>query len=250
MIETITKKIQDLESISDEIESEFENVSNKLQIIHNPQRCGFKYFWDTPNSEVKKTQRIVLRLYQRWYSTSLQLITENLVEERLNEFKNQYPLIINFLQFNKDLYKPDKLKFRDNFLNIFDIQRGILNSIPDVLEAKELNLRNLISADYVEKELEEAEILLNNGFVRAAGALAGVALEKHLQTICYNNNVEFGLKETIYPLAMNLYKSGKIDISELKKIEYWASIRNKCDHPEDITENEVNDLLNGLKKFL
>jgi hypothetical protein len=106
------------------------------------------------------------------------IINDYLPEEREDEFKALYKRIVDYLHFNA-FYSSDKSKFIDRFINDFDVQRGILLSIPNSVEVKEMNLRKLISADFVETELEEAELLFNHDFTRGAGALAGVALEKH-----------------------------------------------------------------------
>ena len=210
---------------------------------------GGRYFWNTPNNHIKKTQRNVFRSYQKWYSTALHLIKENLDDERSKEFTDYYPLIKDYLQFKSSLYKPNKDAYIDQFVNTFDTQIGILSSIPDVLETQELRFRELISAVYVELEIDQAEILLITDLSRAAGALVGVALEKHLETMCFVNNIQYSHKETINPLATKLYTNNVIDITELKKIEYFASIRNKCDHPNNITKNEVKELIDGVKKL-
>lgn len=36
----------------------------------------------------------------------------------------------------------------------------------------------------MDSEIDSAKLLLKNGFLRAAGAICGVVLEKHFSTIC------------------------------------------------------------------
>jgi HEPN domain-containing protein len=113
-----------------------------------------------------------------------------------------------------------------------------------------MDLRELITADVARTEIEQAEILLDGGFERAAGSVAGVALELHLKTLCDVNGVSYPPKPTIETLVQALYKDKKIDITELKQIQYLGSIRNKCSHPEPVSAKEVQSLIDGVKKLV
>lgn len=123
-------------------------------------------------------------------------------------------------------------------------------SVPDVTEIKELSLRKTISAEIARTEIEQAEILLADGFDRAAGSIAGVALELHLKTLCNANKVSHSPKATIEPLAQALYQAKKLDITELKQIQYLASIRNKCSHSNPVSTAEIQLLIEGVKKLI
>ncbi|OEC88280.1 MULTISPECIES: hypothetical protein [Methanobacterium] len=251
-IEIIKRKTEELDELADKIEELGIKVIKGIPFSHDPLThvaCG-DYVWSIPSGEIKKNQRTFIKLYQKWYSISLQLVDEYLNKEREIEFKDIYSDILDYLQPNGREYSTDKNLFIDKFLNKYDIQRGILLSIPDIIEVKEMKLRKLISADFVETELEEAELLFNHEFTRGAGALAGVALEKHLETMCQLNDVSYKPKATIDPLATELYRNNRLDITELKKVQHLASIRNKCDHPEEITKEEVKELIDGAKKFI
>lgn len=254
-IEIIKTKINELEELAEKIENSGIEIIQGIPLLYKspPPRsltARGRYIWDIAPEEVKKIQKKTVRLYQRWYSTSLHFIKEYFDERRQDEFRNLYSTIIEYLQPKGSAYSSDKNKIIDKFLNNFDIQRGILLSIPDVIEVKEMNLRKLISADFVETELDKAEVLFNHKYERCAGALAGVALEKHLETMCQINTVLYKPKDTLDPLATKLYKNDYLDITELKKVQHLASIRNKCDHPDEITREEVRELIDETKKFI
>jgi hypothetical protein len=68
--------------------------------------------------------------------------------------------------------------------------------------------------------------------------------------MCQLNEVPYNLKDTIDPLATELYKKNFLDITELKRVQHLASIRNKCDHSDSVTKKEVEELINGVKKFI
>ncbi len=88
------------------------------------------------------------------------------------------------------------------------------------------------------------------GFERAAGSIAGVALELHLKTLCDVNGVSYSPKPTIETLVQALYKGKKLDVTDLKNIQYLGSIRNKCSHPEPVSAKEVQSLIGGVKKLI
>ena len=250
---SILKKIDELEKLSDEIEKYEIQLIKMAVLIDEPFTVGMTHYgncrWRIPSGKSNEIQRKSIKLYQKWYSTSLELAKQYLTENRRKEFENKYNIIINYLQL-KSSHSSNRKGFIKEFIDEFDIQRGILLSIPDVVEIKEMNLRKLISADFVETELDEVEILFNHKYDRCAGALAGVALEKHLKTMCQLNTISYNAKDTIDPIATELYKANHLDISELKKVQHLASIRNKCDYPEEITRKEVRDIIDGTKKFI
>jgi len=140
------------------------------------------------------------------------------------------------------------------FTDRFDTQKNLLSSLPKVFEIQNLKLRKTISADLVESELEEAELLLEHDFLRAAGAVAGVALERYLKTLCEIStpSVPYNKKDTINPLASKLRNNGHLSETERKKIEYLGDIRNKCDHSkeEEPTKEEVKELIRKTKEFV
>ena len=107
---------------------------------------------------------------------------------------------------------------------------------PNIVEIKELSLRKLISVDVARTEIEQAEVLFASGFHRASGSIAGVALELHLKTLCDINSIVYKPKDTIEPLAQALYNAKILELIELKRIQYLASIRNKCSHPNNKVE--------------
>ena len=252
-IEIIKKKIDELNKLADEIENYETALIKRAVLLDEHFPTGVPHYgnfrWRIPNGKSKEIQRKTLSLYQKWYSATLELTDSYLTEDRKEEFKNKYNRVINYLQF-KSSYSANKKEFIQEFIDEFDIQRGILLGILEVIEVKKMDLRKLISADFVETELDEAELLFKHKFTRAAGALVGVALEKHLKTMCHLNNISYKPKATIDPLATELYRTDYLDIAELKKVQHLASIRNKCDHSEEITKEEVKELIDETKKFI
>jgi len=262
-IELIKKGIQELENIACEIENLASHLLNEaeLEYIQGPDEIdmGLAHFeWDkTLSPNLKSIQRNAIRQYQTFYSGGLHFVMEFLPEKQ-DEFISCYENkgrggedgILDYLLLRKIQFSAEKLEIFHRFIDRFEIQRSILLSIPFIVKVKEMNLRDLISASFIEREIEEAEALFNGNYIRAAGALAGVALEQHLRALCDKYQIDYAKKDTIEPLVQKLYNHKKIEISQMKNIQHLASIRDKCDHPSEIEKVEVKELIERVKKML
>jgi HEPN domain-containing protein len=261
-IELIKKEIGDLEKLACEIENLGAELLDSAPLNYKPDPPGVlspfpQNEWGTLDPDLRDIQRLALRNYQRFYSVGLQFVKEFLPEKEI-EFCASYEAkefndnegVMDYLQLRKGQYSNDKEDIIERFINRLEVQRSILSSIPYIARIQEIKLREIISADYVEREIEEAEQLFRKGNFRAAGALAGVALEKYLKTLCDKYQIDYQKKDTIEPLVEKLYRAKKIDITLMKKIQYLASIRDKCDHPSDVEKGEVKELIEKVKKFI
>jgi hypothetical protein len=254
-IDVLKRKIVDLQKQAEKIEK----LGIKLleEAPFEKGTVGSRFNTLDYRSPLKKIQREAILKYKQWYSASLQLVDEY-SPEWLNEFKLRYTYpdntlslgVMEYLNLGAYTHFSDKEKAIDEFVDGLGTQLSILLSIPPVVEVKEMGLRKLITADIARTEIEQAEILLDGGFERAAGSIAGVALELHLKTLCDVNNVSYPPKPTIETLVQALYKEKKLDVTELKHIQYLGSIRNKCSHPEPVSAKEVQTLIDEVKKLI
>jgi hypothetical protein len=208
--------------------------------------------------EMWTLQRETIKKYEQWYSASL-VFVEQFIPEKVRDFTFYYcrtgntgDQIFDILQFHDTSHNKriDKNALLRSFIGKFDRQRHILSTIPGILMVKELGLREILYAVFVEREIDEADYLYSREHYRAAGAIAGVALEQHLRFLCDKYDLDYGKKDTIEPLVQKLYANKKIERVELTNIQHLASIRDKCDHPSDITSGEVKELIESVKKIL
>ena len=112
----------------------------------------------------------------------------------------------------------------------FRQQLPILKSVNARFESSLFDIRRLVQADLFDSELDAAQELSKNKFIRAARALAGVVLEKHLGQVCENHNVKVAKKDpTISELNDALMKSQAIDLPQ------WRFVRLAVisGHPRD-----------------
>ncbi len=261
-IDILKRKIKELEERAGAIEYQvielFENTSIEVQTRGTYDEYYEERWWNSLTSEQREARRKILREYEGWYSAAYQLIKDDL-PERTSDFSLYYEYqknksskegIIDYLQFKGDPGTNSKSDILERLLNAFERQRNILLSVQDVVEIKELNLRKLISADVVKTEIDQAEALFVGGFSRAAGVIAGVALERHLKTLCDIDGITYGPRDTIQPVAQLLRSAGKFDIVEMNRITYLASIRNKCSHATGASDDEIKSLIDEVKKII
>ena len=223
-----------------ELENLFENFVEMCDV-------GFRDYVKLSDS-AKPIQRELLKRYEIWFAVTKLIVRQ--YSDRLSTFEGKYPEIKNYILIQVSEIKKS---FQNNFIDSFDVQVNILHTIIPIISLKETNFKKILTADLLDSELEQAEILYKYDFYRASGAIAGVVLERYLKTLCEVNLIDIGEKDTIEPLATKLYKSDDVpdfDITLFKSIQHLASIRNKCTHPkEDVKSHEVRELMDKVKKI-
>lgn len=262
-IDLIKREIKELDHLAHEIDSLGSELIDTAELsqITDPDNL----FMGDPHFEFEKVlhpdlkhlQHKALRDYEKFYIAGLHFVNEFLPEKK-NEFISCYERdnltgekgVVDFLRLKGAFYTGDVEEIMHQFIDRLETQRSILSAIPFIARIKEMKLREIISADFIEREIEQAELLFEGKQHRAAGVIAGVALEKHLKNLCEKSNVDYEMKDTIHPLSEKLHKEGKIEKTQMRKIQYLGSIRNKCSHPEEIEITEVRELIDGVKKIV
>ena len=203
--------------------------------------------------------------YQRWYSESIALLRQ-LLPDRVADFIRHYEKPKGRKDINYENYRIE------DFLQCLRITRGwekevvvdssaaipqfrqqlaMLKAAKARFESSLFEIRQLVQADLLDSELEAAELMAKHKFVRAAGALAGVVLERHLSQVCADRKLLTGKKNpSIGDFNETLKAGGAIDLPQWRYIQHLADIRNLCDHsrtPEP-TADQVSDLISGAKK--
>jgi hypothetical protein len=143
--------------------------------------------------------------YQRWYTQACAVVGQ-LLPNRLDEFEAYYRADPKRKSMDSTSYKIQdwlmgvRAKYNiyegEYFFNdlgavlmSFRVQLEILKSAESRFESSLFDIRQLVQADVFDTELASARELLRNGFLRAAGAVSGVVLEKHLSQVCRNHGV-------------------------------------------------------------
>lgn len=217
-------------------------------------------------SDIKKILPSFRDEYQKWYSEAL-ILVKQLLPNRLNDFVRLYEKPKTGKQLSSDTYViEDYLKgiqVRHNFTQevlvgpdaavpLFSQQLNIVKSIVRRFESSLFEIKQLVQADLFDSELDVARELLKNKFLRAAGAIAGVILEKPLAQVCANHNLKVTKKDPSISDLNDLLKSNNvIEMAQWRSIQYLGDLRNLCDHNKkrEPTSEEVKDLINGVDKI-
>jgi hypothetical protein len=207
------------------------------------------------------------RDYQKWYTETHALIKQ-LVPDRLDEFIRLYHgdgkrkqidsvtyTIQDWLTGVRAAKKYDGQQFFDDFAIAsmrFKTQFEILESVQSRFVSSLFDIAQLVRADLFDSELDAARELAKHGFLRGAGAIAGVVIEKHLAQVCSNHNVQIKKKDPTINDFNDALKNGVvIDIPAMRQIQRLADIRNLCDHNKhrEPTKEEVIELVDGAEKL-
>jgi hypothetical protein len=203
--------------------------------------------------------------YQAWYSEAKALIKQ-LLPDRLSDFVRHYEkpksrkgltnenyTIEDYLQgLSVTRGLGEKVVGPDAAISHMHQQHAILKSIKARFESSLFDIRQLVQADLFDSELDAAKELAKNNFTRAAGALAGVVLERHLAQISDGHGIKFTKKNLSISDLNDALKDAKvIDIPQWRFIQHLADIRNLCDHSKKIepTSAQVDDLVAGVMKI-
>lgn len=203
--------------------------------------------------------------YQTWYSEA-QTVIEILLPNRLADFVELYAkpkgrknishenyVIRDYLQ-GLVITKGSGLD-KETVVGLyaaipaFRQQLNILKSVDRRLESSLFDIKQLVQADLLDSELEEAHELARNGFFRAAGAICGVVLEKHLAQVCSNHKLSIKKKNPVIADFNDALKNGEvIDTPQWRKIQHLGDLRNLCDHNKgrEPQKEEIDDLINGV----
>jgi hypothetical protein len=205
--------------------------------------------------------------YQRWYTEACAVIKQ-LVPDRLVEFTSLYhgdgkrkqidsrtyhiQDWLNGVRAGEDYY--GKKNYNDFAIVSMRLQTQlqILESVESRFESSLFDIAQLVRADLFDSELDAARDLVNNGFLRGAGAVAGVVIEKHLAQVCANHNIATRKQHpTISDFNDLLKKDAILDVPTWRQIQRLGDVRNLCDHNKqrEPTKDEVVELIDGTEKL-
>lgn len=217
-----------------------------------------KYFKDLPNFKTE---------YQAWYSEA-QAVVKQVLPGRLADFTSyyEYPrvrkdidfqnyMIRDYLQGLKITRGWDKEVVADGRAAIpeFVQQLNIVRAAKATLESSLMDLKAILQADLFDSEIETAGVLAKAGYLRAAGAICGVVLEKHLHHVCDIHNIKVTKKNPGISDLIQLLKDGNvITVAQWRFIQSLADVRNLCDHAKgrEPTKDEITDLVAGTERTL
>jgi hypothetical protein len=203
--------------------------------------------------------------YEKWYSECLAILKQ-LLPDRLESFKKQYEKPKGRKSADFESYVIEDYMIGLRVTLGYDVkadrkaafpklqnQTAILSAAQARFESSLFEIRQLVQADLFDSEIASARELHKNKFYRAAGAVAGVVLEKHLAQVCSDHDIKIAKKNPgIGDFNEALKAAGTIDVPQWRHISMLGDIRNICDHnkQKEPTEVQVMDLIDGTDKVL
>ncbi len=205
--------------------------------------------------------------YQNWYTEAAALIRQ-LIPTRLTEFHELYKGDgkrkattiqtyhiqdwLNGVRSGADYAGKKSFDDLEVIAMRFDTQMSILQAVRTRFESSLHDIRQLVQADLFDSEIDAARELLKSGFIRAAGALAGVVLEKHLGQVASNHDLPTRKQHPTISDFNDLLKTNDVlDVPSWRNVQRLGDLRNLCDHNKhrDPTKEEIQELINGIEKL-
>ena len=204
--------------------------------------------------------------HEVWYSEAHSVVKQ-ILPDRLIDFVNLYKLgkrkkvdaetygiydHVLGLKITRSYTGAEVFSHEDVVFAKFYQQIQILNSAKMRFESTLFDIGQLVLADILDSEVAQARELKKHGFLRVAGTVIGVALEKHLNQVCQNHKVTIRKKRpTISDFNDSLKNPTVLDTPDWRFIQRLADLRNLCGHNNDRepTENEIDELIDGAEKI-
>lgn len=216
---------------------------------------------DPDREEMLRAPRFV-REYQAWYSPALRLV-EQLLPDRYTEFHNLYrderrkkldAETFGIADYLTGLipaagFAKDTSLIRA--MGAFERQIAIVDTAEARLDSVLTDIGRTLHSEILDDELDAARDLLSSSQIRAAGVLAGVALEAHLKKLISDHHVTFRKKAMLSNLNDALKEAGVYDATQWRHIQYLTDIRNLCGHKaeRDPERTQVETLINEVAKI-
>lgn len=204
-----------------------------------------------------------LQNYEAWYTKAL-LIVKQITPDRLQDFTLLYLNPKRKELIFSTYCAADALR-NLTAKNPFDLtykygpwsarycihsQVRMVEACMEKFDSKIFDIQVILQADIFESELESAKHLLKMGFLRAAGAICGVVLEKHFRSVCKSRSIIIRKKTPTIADYNDALKDCAYDTVEWRRIQRLGDIRNLCDHSKDRepTKDEVEELISGTER--
>jgi hypothetical protein len=187
--------------------------------------------------------------YQVWYTGCRTLVAANM-PDRLDE------LVATHEERMAQVIRRERLLRYEQIgaVRYIALTQAIVDAIPKHLEMQLHNIDLLLSQSYVRDQLSEARVLLDAGYTRSAGALAGVLLERHLKLLCdsHQPKIVYNPREGIDGLNKLLQGRSVYDKAQQARVELMRQVRNKCDHANttEPQQFEVEGLIKDVADFV
>jgi hypothetical protein len=203
--------------------------------------------------------------YEEWYSESPALLRQ-LLPDRVRDFigfyerpkgrkdlTNENDVIQDYMKGLTVSYYGETKVETSAAVPQFRQQLAILKAAKRRFESSLFEIKQLAQADVFDSEIDAAREPLKNGFLRPAGVLAGVVLEKHLKQVCVDHSIKLTKQKAgINDLNELLKANSVIDVAQWRYISMLGDLRNLSAHDKkkEPSVDQITDLIDGTVKVL
>jgi hypothetical protein len=201
--------------------------------------------------------------YQVWYTKAIKILSA-LAPDRVAEFRSYYEADPKRKSFDYGTYmiqdyvkalgapqnystgKPQWDVVQTVGIRLY-AQRTILASLSSRIDGVLANIETTLASELEDTTLDAARRLMQVN-LRAAGTLAGVVLEEHLQRVAKDRKLKVKASPTVSDLNEPLRQAGAYDVPTWRRIQHLADLRNLCAHKKaaDPTKDQVTQLIDGV----
>jgi hypothetical protein len=256
------------------VSSKFEKMKEELKsLVVQGNRLYYSMVKETqglPENLENKLKEMKVELpnfsteYDSWYSEALAVIHQILPSREadfIKQYKDEKRKDIDYLTYGiadyllglVTRYGGKVVADGKAAIKKMEVQNSILQAAEKRFESSLFDIQEVLQADIFDSELGAANELAKKGFVRGAGAIAGVVLEKHQGHVCSMHNHKSRKKHpTIADFNEILKNESIIDTAKWRFIQHLADIRNLCDHHKDRepTKDDALELIEGVAKVI
>lgn len=157
------------------------------------------------------------------------------------------------LRITRGWEKEEVFNAFSSFFTKFEKQLNILSSCFERLDSVIADIQGTLQAELFDDELSAAQELHKKKHLRAAGALCGVTLERHLAGVAKNHSITLSKKDPTISDFNDAFKNASIyDVPDWRFIQRLGDIRNLSVHFKDRepTKEEIDEMIAGVQKIL
>lgn len=232
-----------------------EKIKNEIKELLNQGKELIQSFYNNANE--RRIPMEFYSCYEVWYTKALSVV-QSLQPNRKDDFIQAYKSekrkeITIYGYVISDALKGIILH------NSFDVTARLLHSQVKILEtclnkfeSSIYDIQAVLQADLFDSEIESAKHLLKKGFVRAAGSICGVVLEKHLGKVCEMHGIVMSKKDPTLAVYNDALKDNVYDTLEWRRMQRLVDLRNLCDHNKnkEPTKEELEELIDGTDRVI
>ena len=141
----------------------------------------------------------------------------------------------------------------ERYTPFVDAGLGILRAaLDDVEQGYIQTLREMAAAEVFSDFLDQADHLLENGYVAPAASLAGAILESGLGSLAERNDIPVKPRDDLSALNNKLRDKNVYNRLRYSEVSVWIELRNRAVHKDfkDLPESKVADMIRGVRSFL